>query len=174
MQRRRGRSLFVTGTLRPCACGAVGFNEAKGGYVGVAKNTDVSHQVGEGILVRRKAVPADESADSDSDESSSSDDSGQEAQEGGGGDATAQVKPQAKRFFASIAIDPDRAGVEVARIMDGLLVELTRAQGSELQLTLEIDGSVSAPGYPEDVVDTVKANARDLKIDQSDYGFEQA
>lgn len=38
------------------------------------------------------------------------------------GEPTSARTPQPTRFFASIAIDPDRAGIEVARIMDGLLM----------------------------------------------------
>ena len=58
-------------------------------------------------------------------------------------------------------------------INEGLLVELTRTKGSTLRLTFEIDGSTTGDGYPEDVVETVKANARDLKLDDGIYGFEQ-
>ena len=75
------------------------------------------------------------------------------------------------RFFASLEIDTEKAGIEVARIMDGLLVELTRTPGSNLRLTLEIAGRAGDDGYPKDVVDTVKANARDLKLDESVLGF---
>ena len=57
--------------------------------------------------------------------------------------------------------------------MDGLLVELTRAPGSEIALTLEIHGSAGETGYPEDVVDTIVANARDLKLSEGDLGFEE-
>ena len=78
-----------------------------------------------------------------------------------------------KRFFASLKLDPDRAGRDAARIMDGLLIELTRAPRSEITLTLEIHGSAGEAGYPEDVVDTVLANARDLKLSEGDLGFEE-
>ena len=54
--------------------------------------------------------------------------------------------------------------------MDGLLVELTRTKGSTLRLTLEIDGVAADQGYPKDVVDTVKANAQDLKLDKRTTG----
>ena len=77
-----------------------------------------------------------------------------------------------RRFFASIPIEPERAGLEVARIMDALLVELTRSRGSSLRVTLEIHGSAGEPGYPKDVVDTVRANARDLSVDEKKFGFE--
>ena len=78
-----------------------------------------------------------------------------------------------RRFFASIQIEPERAGLEVARIMDALLVELTRSRGSSLRVTLEIHGSAGEPGYPKDVVDTVQANARDLNVDEKKFGFER-
>ena len=57
--------------------------------------------------------------------------------------------------------------------MDGLLVELTRTKGSELKLTLELEGSSAEQGYPEDVVEIVKANARDLKLKDGSFGFEE-
>ena len=76
------------------------------------------------------------------------------------------------RFFASIPVEPDRAGLVVARIMDALLVELTRAPGSNVRVTLDLEGRAGEVGYPKDVVDIVKANARDLKIAENTYGFE--
>ena len=57
--------------------------------------------------------------------------------------------------------------------MDGLLVELTRERGSRLRLHLEIEGAAEDGGYPEDVVATVKANVRDLRLDESNLGFEE-
>ena len=89
------------------------------------------------------------------------------------GKQPAETKPHPKRFYASLPIKSDRAGLEVARIMDGLLVELTRTDGSDLKLTLEIEGTSTREGYPKDVVDTVKANARDLKLDSESFGFEE-
>ena len=89
------------------------------------------------------------------------------------GKAPAPTENLPKRFFASIPIESERAGIDVARIMDGLLVELTRTRGSTLRLTLEIEGGSSEQGYSKDVVDTVKANARDLKLDEASFGFEE-
>ena len=91
---------------------------------------------------------------------------------GSDGKRPAPTESLPRRFFASIPIESERAGLEVARIMDGLLVELTRTQGSNLRLTLEIDGTAEQ-GYPKDVVETVKANGRDLKLDEASFGFEE-
>ena len=85
---------------------------------------------------------------------------------------TKRTEPQPGRFFANITVEPERAGLEVARIMDGLLVELTRSPGSAVKMTLEIEGTAKGLGYPKDVVDTVKANARDLRLDEESFGFE--
>ena len=80
--------------------------------------------------------------------------------------------PRPTRFFANVNVDTDRAGLEVARIMDGLLVELTRATGSTVRVSVEIQGQTRDAGYPVDVVETVKANARDLKLNEDTWGFE--
>ena len=52
-------------------------------------------------------------------------------------------------------------------------MELTRTPGSTLRLALEIEGRAGDGGYPKDVVETVKANARDLKLDGNPLGFEE-
>ena len=127
-----------------------------------------------GLLVRREALPAPEPEPeplrAGSEEGMAPDLSSPKPADGGDAPAPAS---RPKRFFASLEIDPERAGLEVARIMDGLLVELTRAPGSRLRLNLEIEGAAEDGGYPEDVVDTVKANARDLRLDESNLGFEE-
>lgn len=57
--------------------------------------------------------------------------------------------------------------------MDGLLVEFTRTGGTSLTLTLDIEGTAPEQGYPENLVDTGKANARDLKLEDESFGFEE-
>ena len=79
----------------------------------------------------------------------------------------------AKHVFTRLAIEPERAGLEVARLLDGLLVERAREPGSRLRLALEIEGPVEDGGYPEDVGGTVKANARDLRVHENHPGFEE-
>ena len=78
-----------------------------------------------------------------------------------------------KQFFTIVAIDPNKAGLEVARIMNGLLVELTRTMGSELRLTLEVEGASAEEVYPDDAVEIVKANAGDLKRGEESFGFDE-
>ena len=76
-----------------------------------------------------------------------------------------------RRFFASIAAVPARAGLVVARIMDALLVELTRSPGSNVRVALDLEGHEGEIGYPKDVVDIVKANTHDPKIAEHTLRF---
>ena len=154
---------------------ASGFYEESGAYEGVMDGKALlPGHFKSGLLVRREAIPA---AKLDA-ESSRPSDEGVSApiltpsKPADDGDATPTPAPRPKRFFASLELNPERAGLEVARIMDGLLVELTRVPGSNLRLHLEIEGAAGDGGYPEDVVDTVKANARDLRLDDDNFGFE--
>jgi hypothetical protein len=71
-----------------------------------------------------------------------------------------------------VTLDPDKAGLQVAKIAEEILFELTRANGATLKLTLEIEGAM-ANGYPDDVVNVVRSNIRDLKLDTSAVGFEE-
>ena len=88
---------------------------------------------------------------------------------------TPPIAPQPTRFFASLEIDTEKAGQQAyrGRPHHGWPARrgLTRTPGSNLRLTLEIAGRAGDDGYPKDVVDTVKANARDLKLDESALGF---
>jgi len=76
-----------------------------------------------------------------------------------------------RRFYGSISLDPDKAGLQVAKIAEEILFELGRPYGANLRLVLEVEAS-APEGYPDDVVDVVRANIRDLKLDASKVGFE--
>ena len=154
---------------------ASGFDEESGAYEGVMDGRALlPGHFKSGLLVQREAVPATrpdaEPSRTGGEGSSVPDFPAPEPKDRGEAPASA---PRPKRFFASLEIDPERAGLEVARIMDGLLVELTRVPGSALRLHLEIEGVAGDGGYPGDVVDTVQANARDLGLDGNNLGFEE-
>jgi hypothetical protein len=85
---------------------------------------------------------------------------------------TGTTEKRPRRFFGSITLDPDKAGPQVAKIAEEILFELTRANGATLKLTLKIEGSM-ANGYPNDVVDVVRSNIRDLKLDIGDVRCEE-
>jgi hypothetical protein len=83
----------------------------------------------------------------------------------------ARGKKRPKRFYASVTLNPDKAGLQVAKIAEEILFELTRPNDASLELTLEISGD-AASGYPDDVVDVVRANLRDLKRLANGFGGE--
>jgi hypothetical protein len=69
-------------------------------------------------------------------------------------------------------MDPDRAGLRVTKIAEEILFELGRSEGATVKLTFEIEAT-APEGYPDDIVDVVRANVRDLKLDSTDMGFEE-
>ena len=154
---------------------ASSFDEDAGIYQGVIDGKAVLPGVlADGLIVRNEAIRTGRT------EPAAEGTGGNSGPVQGGASTAEQAKgdlpsadPLPERFFASIAIEPERAGLEVARIMDGLLVELTRTSGSTLRLTLEIDGRAGDSGYPKDVIETVSANVRDLKLDADAVGFEE-
>ena len=143
--------------------------DAEGVYQGVRKQDAwLPDNYGDGLLVRRDAIQSEDPPS----ETLEDDDDGPLAP------PTPltppeEIRQQPTRFWAQIDIDPDRAGLEVARIMDGLLAELTRPKGSSLKIVLDLEGTAPGEGFPDDVVETVKANARDLKLDEGSFGFEE-
>ena len=159
---------LVEDLARPYAW-ASGVDEESGVYEGVIDGkAPMPGRLDGGLLVRREAVGEQESGKGPAVDPSPPPTGSTSGEDGG---KTTPSAPPPRRFFASAPVDPERAGLEVARIMDGLLVELTRTPGSQLRLTLEIYGT--AAGYPKDVVETVKANARDLKLPEGSFGFEE-
>ena len=152
---------------------ATGFNEETGLYEGVGSSAQLIGDLASGLLVRRDAIKPVEPEPAAGGDTGGAPTGAEPPGQSGVETGQAPPKRPPKRFFASIDIDPDRAGLEVAHIMDGLLVELTRTGGSSLRLILELEGTATEQGYPEDVVDTIKANARDLKLKDESFGFEE-
>lgn len=155
---------------------ATSFDETTGTYHGVVDGTTRMSGAFDGeLLVRREAIRAAKPDPEPPPPSDEQDDPPPHPPPPG-----RKVEPdppvedtRPKRFFATIDVDAEKAGLEVARIMDGLLVELTRAPGSSLRVSVEIAGSAGGDGYPADVVETVEANAGDLKLGEQSWGFEK-
>jgi len=91
----------------------------------------------------------------------------------GGGPKVPPHEPVAarrpRRFYAKIALDPNRPTPQVSNIAQSILSELDRVRGTKLKLTLDIDAE-TADGFPEDVQSVVRDNAVSLRI--KDFGFE--
>ena len=154
---------------------AASFDEDSGTYTGAIEGIVRTDVLRKGLLVCRDAVPPVYDSSQTGTGERVDDESGNagDEQAGAGGTATKSTEKPPTRFFASVPVDPERAGLEVARIMDALLVELTRSPGSTVRVTLELAGRAGEEGYPKDVVEIVKANARDLEIDGESFGFER-
>jgi predicted AAA+ superfamily ATPase len=151
---------------------AQSFDKATGKYQGISRwGVGLGAKIATGLLVRPSALPAqapDEKVVGDNSELSAGRRAGDSAQPATGD----SIKRLPRRFVGSITLDPDRAGLQVAKIAEEILFELTRSNSSTLKLTLEIEAS-AATGYPDDVVDVVRSNIRDLKLDASKVGFEE-
>ena len=148
------------------------FDEDTGTYSDVVDGTlTVLGRFDDGLLVRRSAIDAQKRTDEKPDDKPNT--PARPQVDPDKPKTTPAEKPRPKRFFAHVNVDAERAGLEVARIMEGLLVELTREKGSTVRMSVDIRGDAQEAGYPPDVVDTVKANARDMKLDEEQWGFEE-
>jgi hypothetical protein len=150
---------------------AASFNEATGVYHDVSKWSLGLTDVAKGLLVWRKVLPQQDEATQGESAGDSVDKTGKPADKSKSGSGPGN-QPRPKRFFGSILLDPDKAGLQVAKIAEEILFELGRPKGAQLRLTLEIEGSAT-DGYPEDIVDVVRSNIRDLKLDINAVGFEE-
>jgi hypothetical protein len=75
-----------------------------------------------------------------------------------------------RRFYAKVALDPNRPTPQVSNIAQSILSDLDRVRVAKITLTLDIDVEAAA-GFPEDVENVVRDNARDLRF--TDFGFEE-
>ncbi|MCV0386470.1 MAG: DUF499 domain-containing protein [Nitrobacter sp.] len=148
------------------------FDEESGKYEGVTQwSAALGSAIASGLLVWRKALPVVNAPRTGVDVGSDTTD-GNEKGTGGDTRRGADGNKLPKRFYGSITLEPDKAGLQVAAIAKEILFELGRPNGSSLKISLEIEAA-SPSGYPDDVVDVVRANLRDLKIDISKVGFEE-
>ena len=79
------------------------------------------------------------------------------------------VPQRPRRFYAKIALDPNRPTAQVSNIAQSILSELDRARGTKMTVMLDIDAETT-DGFPEDVESVVRDNAASLRI--TDFGFE--
>ena len=123
-----------------------------------------------GLLVWRKVIPEQLPAGAETTDGTGH---GEEGKATTGPETKPAGKKQPRRFYGSIPLDPDKAGFQVAAIAKEILFELSRPNGAGLKITLEIEGT-AASGYPQDVIDVIRANLRGLKLDTSEVGFEES
>jgi hypothetical protein len=79
------------------------------------------------------------------------------------------AKALPKRFYGTVHVDPARVGRDAGRIADEVIAHLVGLVGSQVRVTLEIEGDF-ASGVSDHVVRTVTENGRTLKF--TSLGFE--
>ncbi|MGH3675761.1 MAG: hypothetical protein ACRDU5_08505 [Mycobacterium sp.] len=87
----------------------------------------------------------------------------------GGSNADEPGPSLPRRFYASVTIDPNRAGRDVGRIAEEVLQHLTTLPRTNLKLMLEIEAD-APDGVPDDVQRLVTENCHSLKF--TAHGFE--
>jgi len=152
---------------------AQSFDEQFGEYEGVSLwSASLGSNLADGLLVWRSALPSQPGPEPPGPGRPEPPVPPGPKPPGDGPDDGSRETPRPRRFYGSIPLDPDKAGLQVAKIAEEVLFELGRPTGATVKLTLEI--TATAPeGYPEDVVAVVRANLRDLKLDTSEAGFEE-
>jgi predicted AAA+ superfamily ATPase len=91
---------------------------------------------------------------------------------GNGGDDEIPPPPPPsshRRFYASVTIDPTRAGRDVGRIAEEVLQHLTTLSRADVKLTLEIEAD-APEGVPDNVQRIVTENCQTLKF--TTHGFD--
>jgi hypothetical protein len=76
--------------------------------------------------------------------------------------------PRPRRFYAKVVLDPSRPTPMVSQIAQSILSELDRVRGTTITITLDIDAETPV-GFPKDVEEVVRDNARTLKITEFDF-----
>lgn len=92
---------------------------------------------------------------------------------GGGTQSVSQHSKAAKprRFYGSVEIDMVRPVKAFDAVLNAVVMELQRATGSKVKLTLEVEAH-APDGFSEADVGVVRDNARQLKFKAESTGFE--
>jgi hypothetical protein len=80
-------------------------------------------------------------------------------------------RTQPRRFYGSVELDMVRPVKAFETILNEVILQLDRAPGTKLKVTLEIEAE-SAEGFSDDDLGVVRDNARQLKFKPDSTGFE--
>lgn len=86
--------------------------------------------------------------------------------------STIEPRPPAvlRRFYGSVAVDPQRAMRDTTTIVNEVVQHLTALADANVRVTIDIEADLPS-GAPDQVVRTVTENCRNLKFKTS--GFEE-
>jgi hypothetical protein len=79
--------------------------------------------------------------------------------------------PRPRRFYAKVVLDPSRPTPMVSQVAQSILSELGRVRGTTITITLDVDAETPV-GFPQDIVEVVRDNAKTLKIAEYDFADE--
>jgi predicted AAA+ superfamily ATPase len=97
--------------------------------------------------------------------------SGTGTQAAAGGSETATITPQAatkKQFYGTISLDPVKAKMDFATIMDEVVQQFTTKLGVNVTISVEIEAS-SQDGFNESMQRTVKENCNVLRFRSAEF-----
>ena len=77
-------------------------------------------------------------------------------------------RPDSKRFFASIELDPVRAKLQFAQIVDEVVQQFTLKPGVTVSVSVEIEAN-SPDGFDEQIQRAVMENCRTLKFENAEF-----
>lgn len=91
----------------------------------------------------------------------------------GGGDGGATAQPDTpsavkKQFYGSVGLDPLRAKMDFATLVDEVVEQFTLRTGVEVKISVEIEAT-SADGFDESLQRTIKENCNVLKFSSSEF-----
>src|SRR5206468_3724068 len=81
------------------------------------------------------------------------------------------VAAKPRRFYGSVEIDMVRPVKAFDTILNAVVMELQRAPGATVKLTLEVEAQAT-DGFSETDVGVIRDNARQLKFKAESTGFE--
>lgn len=169
---------------------AEGWDESSGRYVGLVLPGDVPEPaaLSDSWLVVKPDVAknqrATESVAAQGTDLHGSRKSEAEVDEGGGvsagtdapsGSSPAQTGTEARpapprptRYFGSVRLDPERYGRDFNRVAQEIIQHLAAAEGTELEVTIEIQ-AMNPAGFTTEMERTVRENSSTLRFGVSDF-----
>jgi hypothetical protein len=154
---------------------ADGFDASKGEYTGLKLRQLVEVKLDSDALIVRRSVAEVQIQKGETAAHSPRGVGPQPSSSGQSGEVPAPtngaVAPRPRRFYAKVVLDPSRPTPMVSQIAQSILSELDRVRGTTITITLDIDAETPA-GFPQDVEDVVRDNAKTLKIVEFDFAKE--
>ena len=167
----------AAGKLDPSFGFADRFDEAAGKYVGFVWAKSLPEIIPQSAVIVRSEVAVEHLRPTDGELKPIVPPVSGAPTGGNGGAAEDTGKPttgnrKPRRFFGSVEIDLDRPVKAFDAILNAVVMELQRTQGTKVKLTLEIEAEAPA-GFAEGEIGVVRDNARQLKFKAESTGFEE-